>query len=326
METKLGVKNWGQFQHYLNRRPPWLKLHRQLLDDFEYHALEPLAAKYLPLIWIVASDFDGKLPDWKTLAFRLRLPEEQCAAICKELSHWLITADSTMLATDGCNASDRKRQSREDKRNKRKKGEEADKDVPPPPPRPLNRDFPGSLPSAAPSGDPEPAHPRSAASKGIKARGPCFRDWDAEMLRAAVRDANRDGILTEEEIDDFVDYWMEPGPDRKPRLATQKAWETRRRMKTALRAVYEPRRRSAGHATAEQEQDQRQKVYMTIAQEAFDIKHSSDMTEAVKTNAFRDLRLKYRDWSKRGGKDVVQRAIEFGENAIQRPGSEKRDA
>jgi len=27
----LRVKNWGKFQHYKDRNPPWIKLHRGLL-------------------------------------------------------------------------------------------------------------------------------------------------------------------------------------------------------------------------------------------------------------------------------------------------------
>jgi hypothetical protein len=32
----LRVKNWSEFQHYKDRNPPWIKLHRTLLDhDYE---------------------------------------------------------------------------------------------------------------------------------------------------------------------------------------------------------------------------------------------------------------------------------------------------
>ena len=37
--TRLRVKNWSAFQHYRHRRPPWIKLHRGLLDDFAWHRL-----------------------------------------------------------------------------------------------------------------------------------------------------------------------------------------------------------------------------------------------------------------------------------------------
>jgi hypothetical protein len=37
--TRLRVKNWAEFQHYRSRRPPWIKLHRGLLDDYAWHRL-----------------------------------------------------------------------------------------------------------------------------------------------------------------------------------------------------------------------------------------------------------------------------------------------
>ena len=29
-------KNWSDFQHYKERNPPWIRLHRSLLDNFEW--------------------------------------------------------------------------------------------------------------------------------------------------------------------------------------------------------------------------------------------------------------------------------------------------
>ena len=70
------VKNWAKFQHYKNRCPPWIKLQKELLDDYEFACL-PIASKALaPLLWLLASeslegDFDA---DPVRLAFRLRWP------------------------------------------------------------------------------------------------------------------------------------------------------------------------------------------------------------------------------------------------------------
>lgn len=71
------VKNWSEFQHYRNRCPPWIKLQKSLLDDFEFARL-PLASKALaPLLWLLASEsMDGEVridPEW--LSFRLRIAE-----------------------------------------------------------------------------------------------------------------------------------------------------------------------------------------------------------------------------------------------------------
>lgn len=69
------IKNWESFQHYKSGRgaPPWIKLHRGLLNDKEWHRLNPDAAKFLVSAWMIAAEYDGNLPDSDTLAFRLRI-------------------------------------------------------------------------------------------------------------------------------------------------------------------------------------------------------------------------------------------------------------
>lgn len=50
------VKGWNDFQHYRDRNPPWVKLHKKFLDDFDFHSL-PVASRALaPLLWLLASE------------------------------------------------------------------------------------------------------------------------------------------------------------------------------------------------------------------------------------------------------------------------------
>jgi hypothetical protein len=71
----LQPKNWAVFQHYKDRCPPWIKLHRDLLNNRVFMCL-PLASKALaPLLWLLASEskdgvFDGSLDE---LVFRLHI-------------------------------------------------------------------------------------------------------------------------------------------------------------------------------------------------------------------------------------------------------------
>lgn len=98
---RLRVKNWGEFQHYKNRTPPWIKLHRGILDDFDFACL-PLASKALaPLVWLLASESeDGTVDaDTRRLAFRLRWNEAEM----KEAVSGLISGG--FLSPDG-DASD----------------------------------------------------------------------------------------------------------------------------------------------------------------------------------------------------------------------------
>ena len=71
----LTPKNWKSFQHYRDRSPAWIKLHKGLLDDFEFACL-PVASKALaPLLWLLASEYeDGKIDaTLDKLAFRLHM-------------------------------------------------------------------------------------------------------------------------------------------------------------------------------------------------------------------------------------------------------------
>jgi hypothetical protein len=58
-DLRLTPKNWKSFQHYKDRAPPWIKLHKTLLDDFKFSRL-PLASRALaPCIWLLASEYEG---------------------------------------------------------------------------------------------------------------------------------------------------------------------------------------------------------------------------------------------------------------------------
>lgn len=73
----LRIKNWEAFQHYKDRNPPWIKLHRALLDDYEFAALEDAVKGQLMLMWLFASQNEGRIPhDAKFLERKLGLTEK----------------------------------------------------------------------------------------------------------------------------------------------------------------------------------------------------------------------------------------------------------
>ncbi len=59
----LTVKNWSEFQHYGKRNPPWIKLHRAILDDYAFCSLTDIAKAHLMLLWVYASQNDGRIPN-----------------------------------------------------------------------------------------------------------------------------------------------------------------------------------------------------------------------------------------------------------------------
>ena len=97
----LHIKNWSEFQHYTDRRPPWVKLHHSLLDNFEFHCL-PVASKALaPMLWLLASEaVEGNISDdLSKIAFRLRMtPEDVQIALKPLIDKGFIIADSNVLA------------------------------------------------------------------------------------------------------------------------------------------------------------------------------------------------------------------------------------
>ncbi len=76
---RLQPKNWGIFQHYKDRSPPWIKLHRDLLINRDFICL-PLASKALaPLLWLLASESkDGTFDaSFEELQFRLHISKKE---------------------------------------------------------------------------------------------------------------------------------------------------------------------------------------------------------------------------------------------------------
>lgn len=118
----LTPKNWTSFQHYKNRSPAWIKLHRGILDDYDFARL-PIASKALaPLLWLLASEYeDGKITcTFEELAFRLRMqPKEFDEAVKPLIDSGFFECASEVLARRKRSASLEKEKEKE----KEKEGE-----------------------------------------------------------------------------------------------------------------------------------------------------------------------------------------------------------
>jgi hypothetical protein len=74
----LTPKNWKSFQHYKERTPSWIKLHKGLMTDFEFVRL-PVASRALaPMLWLLASEYeDGSInASIEKIAFRVHMGVE----------------------------------------------------------------------------------------------------------------------------------------------------------------------------------------------------------------------------------------------------------
>ncbi len=71
----LTPKSWNEFQHYKDREPSWIKLHKNLLTNYEFICL-PVASKALaPMLWLLASEYKDGIIDASLdkIAFRLSM-------------------------------------------------------------------------------------------------------------------------------------------------------------------------------------------------------------------------------------------------------------
>jgi hypothetical protein len=84
---KLRPKNWTKFQHYKHRTPPWIRLHRSLLDDRNWAKLNIASKALAPMLWLLASEatdgvFDASVDE---LVFRLRISTKEISEGLKPL-------------------------------------------------------------------------------------------------------------------------------------------------------------------------------------------------------------------------------------------------
>lgn len=74
----LRPRGWDKFQHYKDRCPPWIKLHRDLLTNRDFMSL-PIAGKALaPMLWLLASESKDGVFDasFEELQFRLHISQK----------------------------------------------------------------------------------------------------------------------------------------------------------------------------------------------------------------------------------------------------------
>ena len=93
------VRNWDKFQPTMkDRNVIWIKLYRQILEDYEWHNLSSDSKATLIEILLLASENNGQLPEIHKIAFRLRKTEDFINKQISLLSHWL-QLDNNLITT-----------------------------------------------------------------------------------------------------------------------------------------------------------------------------------------------------------------------------------
>jgi hypothetical protein len=98
------IKNWNTFQHFKDRRPPWIKLHRDILDRRDINSISDRSFRVLVCLWLLASEdkrLEGNLPCIEDIAFRVRLSEDHIRESLQELTHF-IEHDDDKVISEGC--------------------------------------------------------------------------------------------------------------------------------------------------------------------------------------------------------------------------------
>jgi len=95
----LKVRNWDKFQPTMkDRNVIWIKLYRQILEDYEWHNLSSDSKATLIEILLLSSENNGQLPETHKIAFRLRKTEDFIQKQINLLSHWL-QDDNNLITT-----------------------------------------------------------------------------------------------------------------------------------------------------------------------------------------------------------------------------------
>ena len=124
------IKNWGKFQHYDKRRPLWIKLYRDILDDIKIYKLSDGAFRFLINSILLASEDFGELPECDEIAFRLRLDKDKVNKYLQEIDYCIEHDDSEVLADCYQDASLEKEKEKEKEKDINKSSPKTVNDVP----------------------------------------------------------------------------------------------------------------------------------------------------------------------------------------------------
>ncbi len=72
---KLIPKDWNELQQYKDRKPLWIKFHRDLLNDFAYSSVQIGTKATLPLLWLLACEYEDGIIEAtiEEISFRIHI-------------------------------------------------------------------------------------------------------------------------------------------------------------------------------------------------------------------------------------------------------------
>lgn len=84
------IKNWDSFQSYKDRNPPWIRLHKKLIDDFNFQRMSAESRALLPMLWLLAAEDSDPVSGmlrigYEEISFRLRADQKVIKAAIDEI-------------------------------------------------------------------------------------------------------------------------------------------------------------------------------------------------------------------------------------------------
>lgn len=84
------IKDWSKYQSYKDRRPPWIRFHRTILDDYTFQSMSADGRALLPMLWLLACEDEDPTSGLikaseEEIVFRLRMTKKTLSAALMEL-------------------------------------------------------------------------------------------------------------------------------------------------------------------------------------------------------------------------------------------------
>lgn len=244
----LKIHNWEKWQSYRKDRgaPPWIKVHRSLLRDLKWLQLSDEERGQLVSMWLLAAEYDGEIPCDPALVKKL------CSMDNEPDFHKLF--DNQLV--DNLASSWRQHDALELRSRSRSRSRERKEATPPK----------------------EKQTADAAAGRRAKRT---FKQWTRDDLVNSIEAANGDELLAESEVEDFTSYWMEPTATGQTRLSLERTWDTRRRMQTAVRLIFQRQRQNDARGAAISLRDKQRMEREAMAQELLRRKRNGTDIESV---------------------------------------------
>ena len=110
---------WSDLQHYKDRKPHWIKLHTDLLNNFSYSSVSIGTKATLPLLWILACEYEDGIinASIEEISFRIHIDKSTVTkAIDQLLEIGLFTNDTEPYQTVSIDSLEKEKEKEKEER------------------------------------------------------------------------------------------------------------------------------------------------------------------------------------------------------------------